>query len=490
MHISSLPSEFGIGDLGPSAYAFVDYLNRHQQSYWQTLPLNPTDPFCGNSPYSSNSSFAYNTLFISPERLKMEGYIEDNDLPKANRFKPGFVDYDSVVKFKDEIFERAFKRFKTKKNDLEGFENFKESKKNWLNDYALFLTIKQTFNGQSWIQWPEKLKQRDDEALKKFSIDHYDKINKVKFLQYLFWKQWQDLKRYCKSKNIKLIGDMPIYVMHDSVDTWKDCQLFKLNKNKKMSFVAGVPPDFFSRNGQRWGNPVYHWDNMKKKKFSWWIHRFEESLNLFDIIRIDHFRGLIKYWEIPERNKTAKKGKWVNVPSEAFFKSIKHRWPSPPIIVEDLGYITDDVRMQIKRQGFAGMKVLLFAFNGNLKDHPYLPHNYNDNCVVYTGTHDNNTVRGWYENEATEHEKNNLSHYLKRDVSVSNIHNVLIEVALNSSAKLAIIPMQDIMGLDHNGRMNFPSKARGSWSWQMNSLDDLLKKNRILSDMTQKAKRI
>ncbi len=469
LHISSLPSVFGIGDLGPEAYRFVDFLHKTQQSYWQILPINPTDRAHKNSPYSSSSAFAGNTLFISPEFLHKEGYVREDILHSKLKFPKKKVNYEKVRAYKQCLFEEAYARFKENPSMAQGWEGFLTEHAFWVDAYALFVVMKEYFGGKVWTDWPEDLKYRNPEALEAFSVEFEDQLNKVKFLQYVFLKQWRALKDYAHQNGIGFIGDIPIYVTFDSVDVWMQPQYFKLDKDLNPFVVAGVPPDYFSETGQRWGNPVYNWEKLKESGYNWWIKRVEVNLELFDVLRIDHFRGMVNYWEIPAEEETAINGYWVDVPTEDFFSTLKfgvtQGGEGLPIIAEDLGVITDEVRDEMKTQGFPGMKILLFAF-GDDDRNPYLPHNYTEDCVVYTGTHDNNTARGWFQDEAGINEKQRLFLYLQREVSFKEIHWALIELAMKSSACLAIIPLQDVLGLDGKARMNKPATIKGNWQWR------------------------
>ncbi len=467
LHISSLPSLYGIGDLGPGAYRFVDFMAGCGQHNWQVLPFNPTDGVFGNSPYSSISAFAFEPLFLSPDGMVPEGWLQEKDLKPIPRFSEGRVDYDSVRKYKAKVSEAAFIGFKKSKKDSSDYEAFCQENQDWLDDFAVFQSLKKHFGGRVWSDWPVEIRNRKGEALAKIKNLFSEEIEKTKFLQYVFCKQWLGLKRHCEHAKVKLIGDMPIYVNWDSADVWSHPGLFKLDPQGQPLVVAGVPPDYFSKTGQRWGNPIYQWDHLKETHYAWWLRRFEHNLKMFDLLRIDHFRGFIAFWEIPAQEKTAVHGQWVKAPTEDFFNCILSQFPHRPLIAEDLGLITPDVASVRMRLGLPGMKVLLFAFGGDLKTHPYLPENYTHDCVVYTGTHDNNTVRGWFEHDMTPHEGKNLFEYLGRTVGVEDISWVLIELAMKSKADLAIIPMQDILGLGQEGRMNTPATTKGNWEWRL-----------------------
>ncbi|MCD4781913.1 MAG: 4-alpha-glucanotransferase [Candidatus Omnitrophica bacterium] len=469
LHISSLPSNFGIGDLGPSAYKFVDFLCQAKQKYWQILPLNPTDPMFGNSPYSSHSAFAGNPLFISPALLKEDGLLTDKEFRSKLEFDERTVDFSVVIDFKNRLLSMAYNRFKSSSKHKKLFKFFCQDHVEWLDNFALYVVLKNIYVDQSWNEWPDDIKSRQPAALDKVRSEKEDLFNRIRFEQYIFFQQWFKLKDYCREKNISIIGDIPIYVGWDSVDVWVNPELFKLLDDGRPEFVAGVPPDYFSATGQRWGNPVYNWEVLKKNQFEWWHKRIEQNFKCFDIVRIDHFRGLVAYWEIPEAEETAVNGHWSAVPVDDFMQSLKNKFGELPIIAEDLGIITDDVKDVMNRFQLPGMKILLFAFNGDLNSHPYLPHNFTDNCIVYTGTHDNNTALGWFEDEATEDEKNNLFNYVGNIMPSEIVPWALIELALKSIARIAMIPMQDVLLLKSDQRMNTPSTKDGNWGWRMSS---------------------
>lgn len=466
LHISSLPSQFGIGDLGPSAYQFVEFLKKSRQHIWQILPLNPTDAISDSSPYCSNGAFAFNTLFISPELLLDARLIEKKDFADTPAFSKRQVEFNNVIAFKNKLLQNAYQSFCKKTKGQEDFEEFIETEKLWLDDYALFLAIKSVYEGKSWVEWPAELKNRDPGALKGFADKYAQEIRAFKFYQYLFCKQWKQLTDFAMHKGIILMGDMPIYVNHDSADVWAHRGLFKLDAKGRLSVVAGVPPDYFSKTGQRWGNPVYDWDNLKADNFEWWIRRFKHNLEMVKILRVDHFRAFVNYWEIPTQEETAINGHWADVPTDKFFAALRKAFNHLPLVAEDLGMLDEKVREKIDSLGFPGMKILQFAFNGDLETHPYLPHNYNYNCVVYTGTHDNNTTRGWWEDDSNENEKLSLSKYIEGKVSTDNVVEIMMELALASDAQIALYPMQDILNLGSDCRMNIPGTSQGNWRWR------------------------
>lgn len=461
-HISSLPSPFGIGDLGPGAYRFADFLARAGQHWWQVLPLAPTEPALANSPYSSFSAFAGNPLFISPELLVKDGFLEKKDLDGFRVESGDRVDYDKAGEIKTALLNKAYQHFCQRRFKIRDFQDFCKQQAYWLDDLALFTVLKHHFHDACWNAWIPGLRDRDPEVLRDFADTHPETIERVKFIQYLFHRQWRELQGYCSRKGVGFIGDIPIYVNYDSVDVWVNPEFFKLDDDRKPTFVAGVPPDYFSKDGQCWGNPVYDWRVMKESSFAWWVRRLRRSLGLFDAVRIDHFRGFAQCWEIPVAEKTAIKGMWCDVPGEDFFRVLQGHFPRLPVIAEDLGIITEDVTALKEKFGFPGMRVLMFAFHDQYKKSRDLPDNYTSESVVYTGTHDNNTLRGWFEEDMLPAEKKNLDEYLGRDVGADDVNWVMIDLAMRSSANISIIPLQDLLGLGREARMNRPSTVRGN----------------------------
>lgn len=486
LHISSLPSEFGIGDLGPKACQFIDFLTETKQTYWQILPLNPVDGIFGNSPYSSLSAFAGNTLFISPELLYRKGWLSQKDVEQKPLFPKGKVDYEQVRRYKENLLARAFKQFKKDPRSQEEYFEFCQEQSYWLNDFALFVVLKEKFTDKMWSRWSENIKERESQAVNEFQDKLCGDIEYVKFLQYIFFKQWGGLRNYAKERGIQIVGDMPIYVTPDSADVWTHPHLFKLKENGDPEFAAGVPPDYFSETGQRWGNPVYNWEKLKETGYAWWIERLRHNLKLFDLVRIDHFRGFVAFWQIPAQEKTAIHGEWIPGAADDFFGTLRRQFPHLPIVAEDLGLITPDVTEAMRRYGFPGMKILLFAFDGDLKTHPYIPENYEENCFVYTGTHDNNTANGWFKKDASIETKKRLAHYFGREITAEDIAWTLIECAMASRAKAAIFPMQDILSLNEEARMNKPGTVHGNWQWRLesSSLQNFFVSK--LGDLTQK----
>ena len=467
LHLTSLPSPYGIGDLGPGAYRFADFLAQGKQSYWQVLPLTPTDPFSGNSPYSSPSAFAGNVLLISPELLEESGFLTKEDREAHPSFPEARCDYGSVIIYKEQLFQRAYERFRSTGHEKERYEEFCKKNKAWLEHFALFVVIKKNRNGKAWGEWEKDLRDKNPKKIDRVKRAFADELEREKFLQYLFFKQWFSLKKYCNGKGVRLIGDTPIYVNYDSADVWTHPDLFKLDKDKKPTFVSGVPPDYFSKTGQLWGNPIYRWDMLKNSGYRWWLQRIGHNLLLFDYVRLDHFRGFVGFWEVPSKEGTAIHGKWVKAPAADFFTTLLKKFPADSIIAEDLGVITPDVKEVVNRFRFPGMRILQFAFGEDLPTHPYLPHNYLPNTIVYTGTHDNNTIKGWFENEATPEDRNRLFRYFGREIRPEECHRELHRLAMMSVANTVIVPVQDLLGLGEEAKMNRPSVAHGNWEWRL-----------------------
>ncbi len=485
LHITSLPSSYGIGDLGPGAYGFANFLSEAGQIYWQILPLNRTCTAYGNSPYSSFSAFAGNPLLISPELMAEDDILMKTDIEKHPTFSKGRVNYGTVTKYKNKILDLAFEKNKDKLAGNHEFERFCNENSLWLDDCALFISIKKYLNNDDWSKWPEELRDRRESAIKEWEDRLREMILKEKFFQYIFFKQWYSLKNYCNSKNIQIIGDVPIYVNYDSSDVWANPELFKLDKEKKPTFVTGAPPDYFSSTGQLWGHPVYNWDFLKETQYLWWIRRIEHNLKFLHMFRLDHFRGFVSYWKIPANEKTAINGEWVEAPAKDFFNTLFKHFPSLPIIAEDLGVITPDVREIMNLFGFPGMRVLLFAFGEDFPTNPYAPHNYINKCVVYTGTHDNNTIKGWFKREASPEDRKRLFEYIGHKVTEKDVHWELIKLVMSSVAEMVIIPMQDILGLGEKARMNLPASSKGNWEWRLTPEQLSSSLIRKLSEMTR-----
>ncbi|MBI3195364.1 MAG: 4-alpha-glucanotransferase [Ignavibacteriae bacterium] len=465
LHPTSLPGNFGIGDLGPNAFYFVDFLEACGQRLWQVLPLGPTG--YGDSPYQCFSAFAGNPLLISPEKLLTQKLLSVDDLQLAPLPNPTHVDFGKVIETKKMILEKAFQRFQISSNVVmkKEFDSFCESNNFWLEDFALFMTIKEANGGKHWNTWEKEIIHRDAQTLEAFSARLHVQVSKHKFIQFLFFQQWHELKTYANNKNIKIIGDLPIFIAYDSADVWANKHLFDMDEDGVLLTKAGVPPDYFSPTGQLWGNPLYRWDVMKKDDFAWWRFRIQHLLESVDIIRIDHFRGFEAFWEIPGDAETAEKGKWVNAPGKKFFTTLQHHLGTLPILAEDLGVITKPVVELRDHFGFPGMKILQFAFGSGM-EHKFLPHNFLPNCVVYTGSHDNDTTRGYF--EKAKNEANDIYSFTQRYINYyrENLTFELIRLAHSSVADIVIIPMQDILNLGAEARMNFPGKLGGNWTWR------------------------
>lgn len=466
MHITSLPSPFGIGGLGQEAYDFADRLEKAGQKYWQILPLNPTETGTGNSPYSSTSAFAGNTLLISPQKLVDDGYLTEKDIARPPAFTEEKVDFKKVAKYKQRLLEKAFSNF-SKQDAPEDFQQFIEQQKHWLDDYALFMAIRKDQKESDWSKWPKGLRNRKIKDIKKGKEALAEEIRKQQFLQYQFFKQWGELKQYCNQHGISIIGDMPFYVDYSSADVWTNTSIFKLNKDKKLTAVSGVPPDYFSEDGQLWGNPVYNFKKLKSTGYKWWLDRIEQNMQFFDLLRLDHFRAFSEYWEVAADAKTAINGKYKPGPAYDLFNLLEYRFPMMPFIAEDLGDIDQPVHDLMDEYNLPGMKVLLFAFGEGMADNPYILHHHRVNNIVYTGTHDNITVRGWYSKQASGADKQRLQKYTNRKVGKKNVHEVLIQLAMMSVAKLAVVPLQDVLGLGAEATMNKPSTGKGNWEWRV-----------------------
>jgi 4-alpha-glucanotransferase len=466
LHVTSLPSRFGVGDFGPAARRFIDFCARSAQSYWQMLPLTPTSTFIGNSPYSSDSAFAMNPVLISPENMVEDGYLEPAEIEGFIQDDPERADYARAEAFKTGLLRLAFSRRRDALRDDPAFSAFVAENAFWLDEYALFRAIKDARGGQEWTGWPRELRRREADALEAVRREKADELLFVAFTQHLLADQWRSLRRHASTKNILIIGDAPIYVTQDSADVWSNQGLFKLDADGLPLFVAGVPPDYFSATGQRWGNPVYDWPAHAATRFAWWTRRMAHVFRLYDFVRLDHFRGFEAYWEIDAAETTAVNGQWVKAPGMALFKELLHRFPTLPIIAEDLGVITAEVRELKDRFGFPGMKILQFAFGPDIAENRDAPHNHEPGSVVYTGTHDNTTTRAWFETEAGDAGRRTLFDYLGREFGALEAPWIMIRLAMMSVARTAILPMQDILTLGEEARMNTPSVARGNWSWR------------------------
>jgi 4-alpha-glucanotransferase len=464
LHVSSLPSPYGIGDVGPAALQWIDQLHEAGQSWWQALPLGPTG--YGNSPYQSLSSFAGNGLLISPDWLIGDGLLTAGDLAPP-LFSKTAVDYGAVITFKHRLFERAWVNFSAGACPAlkTAFEQFCHDQAHWLEDYALFRVLKVRYRGAYYLEWPEELIHRLPTALAGARRDLASQIDQVRFAQFLLFQQGERLKKHARAKGLRLIGDLPFFVSPDSSDVWANPELFLLDERQRPRFVAGVPPDYFSSQGQLWGNPVYNWDALRRTGYHWCIDRIRSLLAHVDVIRLDHFRGFAAAWHVPAGATTAQSGRWVPGPGADFFTAVKRELGLLPFIAEDLGLITPDVYALRDQFHVPGTRVLQFAFDG-LSDNPYLPHNYVSNTVVYTGTHDNPTSREWYE-ELPRYQRQNFWRYLRSpEGESSQVAWELIRLAWSSVAALAIAPLQDLLNLGPEARMNVPGRPEGNWSWR------------------------
>jgi 4-alpha-glucanotransferase len=466
LHPTSLPGPYGLGDIGPEADKFVDFLAETDTKLWQVLPLGPTG--YGDSPYQCFSAFAGNPFLISPDLLLRDGFLHKNDLIERTSFPTKKIDFGKIIPWKLNLLERAYLRFRSDPGPSRAeYDRFDSEEASWLEDFALFMAIKEAHGGGAWDGWPEPLRKREARTLEKARANLADAIARYKFYQYLFSKQWSALRSHANEHGIKIIGDIPIFVAYDSADAWANPDLFYLDEVGRPTVVAGVPPDGFSSDGQLWGNPLYNWEKHRDSRFTWWLARFRATLKQVDIIRLDHFRGFAGYYEIPAGEPTARNGRWMPALGTELFTTLKQELGDPPIIAEDLGLITDDVVALRDGFGFPGMRILQFGFSG--PDNPFLPHHFSQNCVVYTGVHDNDTTRGWYETTSKEERK-----FACRYLGFQQTRNAakefpgrLIRAAWESVAVFAIAPMQDFLVLGGEARMNYPSRLGGNWDWRM-----------------------
>jgi len=467
LHPTSLPGPDGIGDLGPEAFHWIDFLEECGCKLWQILPLGPTG--YGDSPYQCFSAFAGNPFLVSPFLLTEDGLLKTDDLSDRPEFPDRMVDFGQVIAWKNTILDRAYRHFCDEKPSSikKEYDKFCKAESEWLDDFALFMAIKHDQGGVAWDHWAEELRMRDEKTLARFQTSHKTEIANQKFRQFLFFRQWESVRTYAHQKNIQIIGDIPIFVSFDSADAWSNPELFHLDEQRRPTHVAGVPPDYFSPTGQLWGNPLYRWDVHKAQGYSWWIKRIRAVLKAVDIIRLDHFRGFAGYWEIPFGSPTAETGRWRKGPGKTIFNAFEKEFPSLPIIAEDLGEITPDVFVLRDAFHLPGMKVLQFAFSTDAEE-PFLPHNYLPHCVVYTGTHDNDTTVGWYQSVAEE-EKDFCRRYLAR--SGDDIAWDLIRAGWSSTAVFSMAPLQDLLSLGTEARMNYPGRPAGNWNWRFLSGD-------------------
>jgi len=462
LHLTSLPGRFGIGDMGSEAYRFVDFLAESGQTLWQVLPLGPTG--YGDSPYACPSAFAGNPLLINPERLVEEGFLRPEDLADVPEFPNERVDYERVTRFKMPLLRKSYEFFENQcpLEHKADFERFCQEQASWLDDFALFISLKNHYKGATWSAWDRDIAIRQPKAIAHWSKALAKPIRFHKYVQYQFFRQWSALKRYANERGIRIIGDVPIFVAYDSADAWANQDLFYLDEAGNPTVVAGVPPDYFSETGQLWGNPIYRWDVMAEQGYDWWIRRIRAMLGLVDIIRLDHFRGFEACWAVPAGSPTAVDGEWIPGPGESLFETLQGTLGELPILAEDLGLITPEVEALRDRFGFPGMKILQFAFTTDATN-PFLPHNFERNCVVYPGTHDNDTILGWFR-RAPQKEREAALRYLGTDG-----HDIcwdFIRLAFASVADMAIIQLQDALCLGNEARMNYPGRLGGNWIWR------------------------
>ncbi len=459
--VSSIPSAYGIGSFSKEAYEFVDFLERAGQSYWQILPLGPTG--YGDSPYQSFSTFAGNPYYIDLEELIEEGLLTKEQC-EARDFgaNEAYVDYEKIYKSRFVVLKEAFDNSRIEEN--EDFQAFAKENAFWLSDYSLYMAVKDSYKGKSWSEWDEDIRLRRPEAIERYRNQLKEEILFYEFQQYLFDTQWRKLKKYANDRGVKIIGDIPIYVALDSADTWANPELFQLDENRRPTGVAGCPPDAFSATGQLWGNPLYKWDYHKETEYAWWIQRISYCYKLYDVVRIDHFRGFDEYYNIPFGDTTAEFGRWEKGPGYDLFKVMKKKIGDKPVIAEDLGFLTPTVNQLLKKSGYPRMKVLQFAFDSR-EESDYLPHNYTANSVVYTGTHDNDTTVGWYQ-VINRRDRSFAKKYLNIKSSRELEWN-FIRAALGSVSDTAVIPMQDYLGLGSEARINVPSTLGTNWKWRM-----------------------
>lgn len=460
MPVSSLPSSYGIGTFSKEAYQFVDFLKKAGQKYWQILPLGPTG--YGDSPYQSFSTFAGNPYFIDLDQLVEQGYLKKEECNAYEALDAlQYIDYEKLYLTRYKLLKAAYKNKDVKKE--KGYEKFIEENSYWLEDYALFMAVKESFGGKSWIEWDEDIRIRKGDAIERYKKECGEEVDFYRFIQYQFSVQWHTLKEYANKKGIEIIGDIPIYVAYDSADVWANRELFELDDKGIPIEVAGCPPDAFSKEGQLWGNPLYRWDYHKQTNYRWWIQRMAYCFEMYDVVRIDHFRGFDEFYAIPYDDKTAEFGTWKKGPGYEFFDVLKKTLGNKEVIAEDLGFLTESVIELVQRTGYPGMKVLQFAFDSR-EESDYLPHNYEKNCVVYTGTHDNDTILGWYKT-MTDKDRAFAEEYLNM-AKADAVNWIFIRAAFGSVANTVIIPLQDYLGLGSEGRINRPSSVGTNWRWR------------------------
>lgn len=468
-HITSLPSAHGIGDFGPEAYRFADFLHAAGQTYWQILPLTPVDPSAGFSPYSSPSAFAGNPLLISLEKLVEDGFLTEADCEPAMLPSTSRADFIAIWNQKIPVLNRAVDNFRQHANAAQrvSYTRFCSENADWLDNYTLFKAIQEDTQEPDWTRWPQAIRQNERPALAAEGERLHDRIEALRVQQFFFDQQWNALKDYCLALNIHFIGDIPFYIQHNSADVWAYQHLFKLDQKGEVLFVSGAPPDFFSEDGQRWGTPVYNWEAHKQEGYNWWTRRLERQFNLYGLTRVDHFLGFCYYWEIPADAPIAKMGKWVKGPLEDFFRQLFRQYMDLRIIAEDLGERTPDVQPFLQYYAVPGMRLTQFGFDEHMASSEHAIHNLSENTVAYSGTHDNNTIRGWYRHDAKPINKANLSEYTGTRITEANVADHLIRLTMQSVSRLTVFPIQDILNLDETHRMNIPGTDNENWSWRL-----------------------
>ena len=469
LHLTSLPGPVFTGDIGPSAKSFADFLWRCKQTVWQMLPIQPTTPEQGYSPYSSSSAIAANPLLISPDLLAQKKLIDAADVMNGNN-NDMRADFNGARSYKEKLLDKAWLKWNETKTEesKKVFSVFCNNEGDWLHDYALYMVLKAKHGNRPWYDWPVKFRDRNIEALKQFESENAGELAKVKWIQMIFREQWHEFRSYCNDRSIRLFGDIPMYVAHDSADVWSNRNIFTLNPDGSMSEVAGVPPDLFNDEGQLWGMPLFRWDVLKASGYDWWIKRLKKNFEYFDMLRLDHFRGFASYWSVPANAKSAKEGKWKQGAGANLFEVIYQSLGNLPFVAEDLGEIDEPVYQLRDELNLPGMNVLQFAFSDDMPESNYLPHNHQVNSVVYTGTHDNNTTLGWYKS-LLRSERKNLASYMGIKISEKNISEQMCRLAYMSVSMLAVLPMQDILSLDESARMNMPATIEGNWTWRLDN---------------------
>lgn len=482
LHITSLPSPFGIGDLGAEARDFVDFLARSKQTYWQMLPLNPVSRDQHYSPYSSCSSMAGNPLLISPEILEGSGLLKNSDLSAHRTASGEQVDFEKAYETRKLLLKKAAGNFFKNQKLKPKFKNFCRREAYWLNDFALYQALKEHHDNKPWFEWPDEFKMRSPVSLRRFSRISAEYCRNIMWEQFIFSEQWSNLKSYANSAGVLLFGDLPFYVSYDSSDVWANREIFNVDKQGLMTGVAGVPPDYFNNNGQLWGMPTFRWNILEKQNYDWWIKRLQKNMQMFDVLRLDHFRAFANYWEVSAGQPTAKHGKWKQGPGTHFFKTVKSVLGDVKFVAEDLGDVDKNVFQLRDDYALPGMKILQFAFGATMSDSDYIPHNYTSNFVAYTGTHDNNTTVGWFTKDIKTRERRHISSYIGKIVNKKNIHVELSRLAYASVARTVVLPLQDVLGVDQSGRMNTPATTVNNWKWRFrkNALTQAIE-NRLAS---------